>query len=1041
VLEDAAREAWRGAVRIVSVRGDAGIGKTSLVDQLVPSWLDAGAEIHTASCQEDAGVPLLPVLVASLGRLGPGPGGGRGATEQLDRSPGLFVELSRRLLEHARHRPVVVRIDDVHWADPATADLLEHLVTAAGREALVAPISMLFVLGTRPDPDGPAAGLLERVRREPTHRRILLGPLDELAVNELLESYLGARPSRRLLDDVLDLTEGNPLFVRSLLDHLLELGALEVDQEEVVAVGTVVAEHAELSGVLSSRLDRLPVDARRVIRIAAYLGDANPIDELAEVVDLDPAAFDSALDELERARLLIERTEGEYWFPHPMVRQLLTRHDTARARRRMHHAIAERLVAILDDDDPDSALRIAHHFRRAGHLAAEPDTLVYARRAVGRSVELGAWAKAARYADLALEVLVRHPQLERDGELQRLHIAAAHAHFRNHDAVAASGHCARAIAVARERGDLATWGEALLIAHRTTLTLRGDVGADPDRHRELEEYVATLGELLPATRARCWQLLTEVHVTSGDLVRAGEAAGEAIRIATELGDDAVLAEVRFALGLQRFGGLDPLGAAAEFRTSIDHADRCDDTWVRAWSLGRLAMSQIQLGSLDEARYTTDHALDLDHRTQHWAEAGLATAARSLIKLAVGDLVGSERDAEDALALHARSSFPYIASLAWPLLVYGRALRDDHLGVSAALDGWESSGVRGSRRFALLAAVLTTESTEPAGALSPDRYRPAALGATNVFSAGALAIDVELGVRIGRQDLVLGALGVLGRLRERSVELLLPVGCSTGRLTGMGLVALGEVDEGVEVLADTERRLRSMGAMTEALRCAVERFVALAPSGLEGMEEEIVALAAELDARSLLAFHHRLRAVLPTELGANLRLRRTVVAWDLVSSTPLLERVGDDGYVALINDLNEMIHEELRAHHGIAFKYTGDGVYAWFREAADALRCARAVRMRLEHRNVRSADAPISMRTGIAVGRPASDAGDLFGVAVVTASRLCGLAERDQVLCTAETADDAAAHASSAIGTSPVGSVRLKGLSRAVDVVELVRLPV
>ena len=120
---------------------------------------------------------------------------------------------------------------------------------------------------------------------------------------------------------------------------------------------------------------------------------------------------------------------------------------------------------------------------------------------------------------------------------------------------------------------------------------------------------------------------------------------------------------------------------------------------------------------------------------------------------------------------------------------------------------------------------------------------------------------------------------------------------------------------------------------------------------------------------------------------------------MVESTPMLIRQGDVGYIDLIHELNEIISVRLGEHHGVAFKYTGDGVYAWFLDSGERCpMCASSPRRPPRSQRAMGVQ-PIVMRTGIAVGQPIDDDGDLFGWTVVVACRLCDQALDDQVLCT------------------------------------------
>jgi class 3 adenylate cyclase len=1042
-LADWTKEAWSGQFRIVTVIGDAGIGKTALVDELVEEWLDAGADVRSSVCHEDLEIPYLPVVTAIRRHPDTRVAAADAPASLLDRTPDLFIAITDELLTAAGHGRIVLRIDDLHWADPATVELLRHVLIAASRESLSHALTLLVVLGTRPtEPERPAASLLERLEREGANRPLRLGPLDELSVNEMLESMLTAPPSRRLLDEVLDITEGNPLFVRTMIEHLAEVGSLEVRHDEVVPLGEIVAEQVELDGVLRRRVDRLSDDGRRMLSLAAHMGHGHDLDELRHVVGLDEDPFDDCMDELEGAGLMIERADATYAFPHPLVRQLLAREQSRRARRGVHAHIAARLIDRSSTPTSETEMRIAHHLRRAARRAPLDQLLHFATRATDHCVDLGAWAKAARYADVALGALDAAVRTDGgvptpgdpgglDAERTRLHLAAAIANFRNHDASETARHCDAAIDAARASDDLDSWGRALLIAQRSRLTLTGEHGADSGAHLPIAEFLEAAGEEVPTVRARCWQLLTEIAVSNQDLERASTAAAEALRLGREAGDDVLTAELDFAVGLERLGALEPDAAITSFRASADAAARGGDPWVLAWPLGRLALCHLLRGEVDEARAVAVEALDLDRRTHHWAEHGLVTAATAILQLVEGELAGAERRAEDAIQLHARSSFYFILLLALPCVAYARALRDDRLGAQQALEAWRASGVRGSRQFGILVDALTVPSDEFAAAPA-DGYEPASQGPPNLFSAAGLDVDVEIGVRLGRQDVLRPALAQLEELSRRDIELLLPTGASVQRLRARSLIGLGREDEGIAVLAAAEPRLRAHGARVEAVRCAAERCLALARRDPDAASALAVETALELDGLSLLGVLRDFRSRLPGSLSTGTRLRRTVVAWDIVGSTPLLVEAGDERYVDLVHELNDIVRRRLAEHGGVPFKYTGDGVYAWFLEAAEALRCAVAVRRDLEHRNATAPAALVTMRTGIAVGQPVDDAGDLLGLAVVTASRLCAVASSEEILCSAEAADEAAA----AVSTRPLGAMSLKGIDRPVDVLAI-----
>lgn len=1027
-LQEWADEAWQGRFRIVTVTGDPGVGKTALVDAMVPGWRADGVEVRGGVCHEHVAVPYLPVLTAMPSLVPATTASPQAPPPLVDRAPELFATVTDELLSAARSRRLVLWLDDLHWADAATVDLLAHLLTTVTRHATLEPLTLLVVLGLQAEGSpAPTTRVVERLAREAAHRELVLGGLDEVSVNELLERSLGARPSRRLLADVVEVTEGNALFVGELLAHLHRVGALVEEGGEIVAHGGVVTGRMALGDVLDSSVRGLDPQARIVLEAAAHLGNGQHIDDVRVVAAVDGDELDAALDELESAGMLVERTDGTYLLPNDELRRILVQDLGTRAGQALHLRFAHQLLGAGATSD-DRALRVAHHLRWAGSKAPPELVLEHVGRAARIYLGLHAWSDAGRCVELAIDALERVGG--RSAEELELRLVAALAGFRNHDAAAAMRHARRSVELARDAGDLEGWGRALLIAHRSRLTLTDELLADLDARDELLRFVEEAGQAVPSVRARCWQLMSEIAVTAGAPELAQSDVAEARRLAADLGDEVLLAEVAFAVGFTDLGALRPADAVASFRASAAAARRGGDEWILAWPLGRLPLAELMLGDLDGAREHARDAVALGQRTHHWAEQGLARAYEALDALVRNDVGGCELAAADAMELHHRSSYPFIVSVAWPVLARSRALRLDRLGALEVVETWRRSGVRGAARAALAVDALTSSVDELRRSVDVERLRRGAGTAVHGFSAGSLAVDVELGVRLGDAVLLETADGQLLRLHDQGVRFLLPTGASVERLRGMALAGLGRREEAVRMLADAAEDLRASGAETEALHCEVERIVAL-PAG-EDLRDDAFDLARRLDAASLLALLERLREHLPASVAVGMRLRRTVVVWDMVGSTRHLVSVGDEAFAVLVDEVNALIQQHLSRHGGVAFKYTGDGVFAWFRDPAAALRCAQEVRRDVTAQFPDGSERGVRLRAGVAVGEPVDRAGDLLGVAVVTAARLCDAAGDDGVLCTAEVVAEARAAA-------PLVRPRrleLKGLAAPVEVVEL-----
>ncbi|MEM8621025.1 MAG: hypothetical protein AAGF73_15005 [Actinomycetota bacterium] len=879
----------------------------------------------------------------------------------------------------------------------------------------------------------PSDRLVDRLARDRSYRRLDVESLDEVAVNAILTRQLHNRPSRALLADVLEITEGNPLFVLALVGSLERLDALVVRNGEVTAVGDILPEHFDLDRALHDTTASLSAEARRVIEVAALLGDRHPTTLLQSVVDIGDNEFETLMDELEGSGVLIERPDNTIQFRHTLVRQVATRAMGRRRRQALHARIGAHLIDDAKRSETADELRIAHHLRRAGPRVRAGDVIHYSALAANRSAELAAWGTAARYAKLAIERLdAEHTDDENGPDLLELTTLAARADFHNHDPASTAHYSSRSIEMARARGDHELWGEALLIGLRSELTLGTRERPHAELHLPIEEYLSYVDDA-DQTRARCWQLLSEIAASQGRLAAAEEASRHAVNLAEQLDDDELRSWAFAGRAIAHFTALRPLDAIDALHAAIEAAQQSGNRWIESALHGRLSLSHLLLGQLDEADAAADRALDVGRATHHWAERSLGSAAKALVALSRADLHECAQRCEDALLLHERSASPFGAGLAAPQAAMVGAVRLDRAAVDTALDRWRRTGVGGASRFQVLVDTLMDPVDVFIESFDADRYRPAN-GSLHALTTISVTLDAEVAFRRGDRELARSALMLLTEVAERGVTLLLPVGASVGRLRALCLATLGERDPAVDLLTATELTLRVAGCIAEAARCAADRSAIQAGArdvDAVTLTELVQKTTDELDSLELIGPLFRLSERLPDHLQHEANFERTVVAWDMVSSTPMLVSGGDAAYVELVRELNEMVELRIEARRGRVFKYTGDGLFAWFHTAADACACARAVRRDLEARN-QHAERPFFLRVGISTGRPIDDGGDLFGVAVVTAARLCDAADSGQILSDAASAID-----EQIPGTGhDVGDHALKGLPQPVAVVEL-----
>ena len=250
---------------------------------------------------------------------------------------------------------MLIALDDLHWVDTPTLDLVAHLVDALDTASLRHGARALIVATSRPEPGGPTAIALERLARTGIGRRIDVGGLDRGEVAELI-STLGLQvPSRQAVDAVVRLTRGNPLAVEGVARQV-RLGELtDLDRIGQLALPIELEDHA------TRRVAELPAPARTILTMAALLDRSVNTEELARLGSFDVAAVVEARD-LGITHGVLAAAGDIVRFAHALFSRALVQSLPASTRQQFHAELAARL-----EEDPDSAVaEIAHHLLAAG---------------------------------------------------------------------------------------------------------------------------------------------------------------------------------------------------------------------------------------------------------------------------------------------------------------------------------------------------------------------------------------------------------------------------------------------------------------------------------------------------------------------------------------------------------------------------------------------------------------------------------------------------------------------------------------------------
>jgi DNA-binding CsgD family transcriptional regulator len=403
--------AFAAAPGAVLIGGEAGVGKTRLVNEfvrlagrdarvLVGGCLELGSDglpfaPFTAALRRlvreiglDAIAELLPgATAAGLARLLPEFGEPEGDSTSGEVRARLF-ELVLTLLERlAEPGPLLLVVEDAHWADRSTRDLLAFLIRNLGGAVCVLVTYRLDELH-RAHPLRPLLAELDRVDRV---RRLELGRLSRREVAELVQDLLGREPEPRLVDRVYQRSEGNPLFVEALID----------------CDGTLAAELPEsLRDLLLANMQKLPEDTQELLRMASAGGAHIEHALLAAVTGLDDAALTRLLRPAVAANVINVAGDG-YFFRHALIREAVHDDLLPGEHTRLHTRYAEALEqnpALVPSGR--AAVELAHHWHSAHNVTW---ALISAWRAALTAHKAAAHSEALAMLSRVLELWDRVP--------------------------------------------------------------------------------------------------------------------------------------------------------------------------------------------------------------------------------------------------------------------------------------------------------------------------------------------------------------------------------------------------------------------------------------------------------------------------------------------------------------------------------------------------------------------------------------------------------------------------------------------------------
>jgi class 3 adenylate cyclase/tetratricopeptide (TPR) repeat protein len=704
-------EVVAGHPRVVLIEGDAGIGRTRLLQEVRSMAERLRMQVCFGRCYEDLALPYLPFAESLLPLLQQVPEGARQDLEadfdvigqlrygtnalppairpsgQADHDKlQLFLAMGRVTVKLAQIRPTVFVADDLHWADGLSLDLFDHLAFTAADTAVREPVPLLIIGTHRPVAAAErVARLRARLQREEVCRTVTLAGFNEMEIHELIGGLGLPRPSHQLTATVSEATHGNPLFVQEVLHHLLREDAVQ-QQGGYLVTSTASSELRlpdQVTGAIVARTRGISEACRRVLALASFLGDSFSLKVLGGVSDLGEEDLLNLLEEGMRHGLLHSEGHG-FQFAHPLIRHVFYQEPSAPRRQRLHKQIAERLQRLYADHRDVHLMEIAHHLVRAG-AAADADTVVdCARRAADQAFGVFAWSEAAYYYEAALAAAKFASRLSTEDRAS-FHYRAGLAHYYDQDVGPCLHHYDKAIDAYREIGDIRGLAQALMEKTRTHFTLATvPLGTLADL-KPLEDVLGALGDREPGLRGHIAAVMSEAYRNGRQAEKARQRAQQALEIGQQLGDDYLCAYASFALGLAHINDLHVREALDGWQNALAYARRADDSIREGWALHRLPLVHTLLGTFDDAEAVAGAACEVTRKSHDWGNHSLGLSHLASVAVARGDFELAERQVHETMLMVSRSRYPWGGLRSLLALACARALRGAWAEAEDALD--------------------------------------------------------------------------------------------------------------------------------------------------------------------------------------------------------------------------------------------------------------------------------------------------------------------------------------------------------------------
>ncbi|WP_415925855.1 helix-turn-helix transcriptional regulator [Streptomyces sp. AK02-04a] len=594
-----------GTPRAVVLSGDAGVGKTRVLTEAAAHATRTGMTVLTGHCVDlgDVGLPYLP-FTEILGVLGGDErfaaalaahpaverllGSGSGTDTDTGSRLRLFEGVAGLLADAADITPLLLVLEDLHWADQSSRDLLRFLLSRGVLQNPTpgSPTHHLALFASYRSDDlhrrHPLRPLLAELARLPSVDRLELRPMADAEVARLVRALRTDALSDTTVRRIVDRAEGNAFYAEELL------AALPGDLDPAAP-----AMPSGLADLLLIRIEQLSDTAQQVLRTAAVAGRRVEHDLLRDAVQLPEEELESALREAVGRQLLVPGDDATYSFRHALAREAVYADLLPGERVRLHGAFAKLLAG--RGHTAESAAERAHHSRESHDLA---DALTASLEAADHAQRVGAPAEELHHVEAALELwpAVDPGARPRKGDPVTLTLRAS-------AAAAHAGETHRAVSLTRAALARAGSDADSELAARVRYTLAGNL-MRVDSLKAAFTYSSEALAMIPAEPpSHTWVWAAATHVMAARYMGHDEDAERVARQALRTAEELRLADAQADLIISLVGLEDHNRRTAEGRERLrearDLARRAGNVSVEMRALFNLAIGAYESGALDE----------------------------------------------------------------------------------------------------------------------------------------------------------------------------------------------------------------------------------------------------------------------------------------------------------------------------------------------------------------------------------------------------------------------------------------------------------